>query len=262
MPMITNTLKNKLLRTLPLAAILLAPPVAGADETNKWTFDVSLYGLAAGMSGSVGIGPVNADVDFGFDKVLDNLEFGMMGKLRVGYDRWALTTDVIYMGLGASRNGVSVDMDQWMVEPTVTYRVSRYFEPLVGVRYNNLSAEIAGPNLQRPGPGILPGPGALDGPGTRSGTQDWWDPIVGANLSLPLGKGFSLNLRGDVGGFGVGSDLTWQVFPFFGWQFAKWGSLQAGYRWLSMDYETGSGARRFKYDMLIQGPQLGFTVHF
>jgi len=29
-----------------------------------------------------------------------------------------------------------------------------------------------------------------------------------------------------------------------------------------MDYETGSGASRFKYDLLIQGPQIGFTLHF
>jgi hypothetical protein len=46
------------------------------------------------------------------------------------------------------------------------------------------------------------------------------------------------------------------------WRFAKWGSLQAGYRWLSMNYETGSGVNRFKYDMLIQGPQIGVTFHF
>ena len=35
----------------------------------------------------------------GFDKIWDNLEFDAMGTLRVGYDRWAFTTDVIYMGL-------------------------------------------------------------------------------------------------------------------------------------------------------------------
>jgi hypothetical protein len=201
------------------------------------------------MSGNVGIGPVKADVDFGFDKVWDNLEFAAMGTVRVGYDRWALTTDVIYMGLGTSKNDVIVDMDQWMVEPTISYQVSKYVEPLVGVRYNNLNAEIRRP-------GILPTPRV------RSGTQDWWDPIVGANLRLPLGKNLSLNLRGDIGGFGVGSDLTWQVFPFLGWRFAKWGSLQAGYRWFYMDYESGSGSSRFEYDMLIQGPQIGFTLHF
>ena len=77
-----------------------------------------------------------------------------------------------------------------------------------------------------------------------------------------FGQGFQLKLRGDIGGFGAGSEFTWQVFPFVDWRFAKWGSLQAGYRWLYMDYETGSGADRFEYDMLNQGAQLGFTVHF
>jgi hypothetical protein len=69
-------------------------------------------------------------------------------------------------------------------------------------------------------------------------------------------------VRGDIGGFGAGSDLAWQAFPYVDWRIAKWGSLQAGYRWMGMDYESGSGATRFKYDMLIQGPQLGFTLHF
>ena len=86
-------------------------------------------------------------------------------------------------------------------------------------------------------------------------------PYCGRQFTLPLGKGFSLNLRGDIGGFGVGSDLAWQVYPYLDWQFAKWASLQP-VRWLDMDYETGSGASRFKYDMLNQGAQIGFTFHF
>ena len=48
------------------------------------------------MSGEIGIGTVNADIEAGFDKIWDNLEFGAMGTLRLGYDRWALTTDIIY----------------------------------------------------------------------------------------------------------------------------------------------------------------------
>jgi len=241
-------MKPKSLLLLLLTAALL-PPAARAQEAQQWTFDASLYGLAAGMSGDIGIGPINADVNLGFDQIWDNLEFGAMGKVRVGYARWAFNTDVVYMGLGASKNGVSVDMDQWMVEPTISYRLGKNFEALAGVRYNNLSGEIRGP-------GILPTPRI------PTGTQDWWDPIVGANLNLPLGKGFSFNVRGDIGGFGVGSDFAWQVFPYLSWQFAQWGSLQAGYRWLYMSYETGSGASRFKYDMLNQGPQLGVTFTF
>jgi hypothetical protein len=228
-----------------LAAGLLAPLAARAGEPSKWSFDASLYGLLPGMSGDVTVKGIPADVDFGMDDVWDNLDFAMMGKVRVGYDRWALTTDVIYMNLGGSTKHLRVDLEQWVVEPTLSYRVCKYFEPLAGVRYNNLSAEISGPLDRNP-----------------NGTQDWWDPIVGANLNLPLGKGFSFNVRGDIGGFGVGSDLTWQAFPYFGWQFAKWGSIQAGYRFLYMDYETGSGHSRFKYDILNQGPQVGITIHF
>ena len=90
-----------------LAAASLAPPAARAGEADKWTFDVSLYGLAVGMSGDIGIGAVNADLNVGFDEIWDNLEFAGMGTVRVGYGRWALTTDVIHMdyetGSGTSR---------------------------------------------------------------------------------------------------------------------------------------------------------------
>jgi hypothetical protein len=241
----TTAMKHTALLSL-LTVALLAPPAARAATADQWTFDVSLYGLAAGMSGDVTVKGIPADVDFGFDDVWDNLDFAMMGKVRVGYERWALTTDVVYMDLGASRNGLNVALEQWVVEPSLSYTVTKGFEALAGARYNNLGASISGGPLGR----------------NPSGRQDWWDPIVGTNLSLPLGKQFSVNVRGDIGGFGVGSDLTWQAFPYVDWRFTKWGSLQLGYRWLYMDYETGSGSSQFKYDMLNEGPQLGFTIHF
>lgn len=241
---ITTTLQT-MLATAGTLLITAGPAPAQDDAKNKWSFDATLYGLAAGMSGDVGLGRVDADVDVGFDDVLDNLEFGAMGKVRVGYERWALATDVIYMGLGASKNGVSVDLDQWVVEPTLGYTVCKGFELLAGVRYNNLSVDVRGPFGRNP-----------------SGTEDWWDPIVGANLSLPFAKKFSLDLRGDIGGFGVGSDLTWQAFPSVSWHLSRSCSLHAGYRWVYTDYEDGSGRDRFKYDILTQGPQLGFTFHF
>ena len=36
-------------------------------------------------------------------------------------------------------------------------------------------------------------------------------------------------------------------------------SLLAAYRALYVDYETGSGLDRFRYDMLTQGPMVGIT---
>jgi len=245
-------MKNTALLTA-VAAGLLAPLAARAGETIKWKFEVTPYIFMPGIFGDVGIGPVNRPADVSFDKIWHNLEFTAMGTVSVGYDRWTLTTDVVYLGVGGTKDvGVGnsdvltgYDFQQWMVEPTLSYRVCKGFEVLAGARYNNIDASINGPLGRNP-----------------SGTQAWWDPIVGANLSLPLGKGFSVNLQGDIGGFGVNSDLTWQAYPFLGWQFAKWGALQAGYRFLYMDYENGSGLNRFKYDVTYRGPQVGVTFRF
>ena len=78
---------------LPLCTVALLTPLhMGAADMNQWTFDVSLYGLAVGMSGDLGVGPVTVPVDVTFQDVVNNLEFGFMGTARVGYGPWALTT--------------------------------------------------------------------------------------------------------------------------------------------------------------------------
>jgi hypothetical protein len=73
----------------------------------------------------MGIGPVNADLDVGFDKIWDNLELAGMGSVRVGCGRWALTADVIYMGLQGSKNDLTAELDQSAVSRSTT-------EPLKG----------------------------------------------------------------------------------------------------------------------------------
>ena len=234
--------------TLTLAAALL-PWALRAEETNHWSFDVSLYGVAAGMSGDVTVKGIPANVDVGFDKVLDNLKFGAMGSARVGYDRWSLFTDVIYMDLGASKGPVSVDVQQWLVQPMLGYRLCPFFELTAGTRYNNLSATIQGT-------------GPLGNFRSTSGTMEWWDPVIGGRASVPLVKTLSFDVMGDVGGFDVASELTWQALPMLNWHFSKWGSIQVGYRWLFTDYSQGSGSRQFRYNILTQGPQIGFTLSF
>jgi len=237
-------MKKKLLITLTLAAALL-PPILRAEETNQWTFDVSLYGLAASMSGNVTVKGISSDVDVGFDKVWEHLQFGAMGSARVGYGRWGLSTEVIYMDLEGVKGPFTVTAQQWLVQPALEYSVCQYFGVYAGTRYNNIALDLNGPLGKNP-----------------SGTHEWWDPIVGGLVSLPIWKSISLHVKGDIGGFGAGSDLTWQAYPYLNWQISKLASVQAGYRLLYTDYETGSGLNRFKYDMLTSGPQVGFTLHF
>lgn len=226
--------------------ILAAAPAMCCDCTSKWSFDASLYGFAAGMSGTAGLGPVNSDVNVPFSKVWDNLKMTAMGTVRVGYDRWALSTDVIYMDLAGNDGPVNASVTQWMVQPALEYRVCQYFDAFVGTTYDSVGLSINGPLRFQP-----------------SHTEAWWDPIIGSRFTLPVWKTITFHVDGDIGGLKWGgSDFTWQAFPYFNWQFTKWGSVQLGYRFIQTDYETGSGLHRFKYDVLSQGPQVGFSVHF
>ena len=250
-----NTLKNTLMKTIPIKMLLTAAlagallvSAAAAEETNHWHFDTSLNLFLAGLSGDVMVKGQPAKVDASFGTIFDHLEAAVAGRVTAGYDRWFLSTEFSYMKLNASVPAASIDMKQWLVEPSFGYKFCEYFEGFAGVRYNNINGSVN-----------FTGPLGL----VRGGTQDWWDPIVGANLSLPL-VGHKLTFDGhfDVGGFGAGSDFTWQAYPHLNWRFTKWGSAQVGYRWLGTDYETGSGASQFRYDVVVQGPQVGFTFHF
>jgi hypothetical protein len=39
-------------------------------------------------------------------------------------------------------------------------------------------------------------------------------------------------------------------------------SLELGYRWLDLDYASGEGTSEFRYDVLTQGPVVGFGFRF
>jgi hypothetical protein len=100
----------------------------------------------------------------------------------------------------------------------------------------------------------------------RSGSIDWVDPFVGARLRQQLARGVSLILRGDVGGFGTGSDFSWQVLATYNWRMSTFDGHvidgYLGYRALSVDYSQGSGIKEYKYDVLMQGPVMGATLRF
>ena len=211
--------------------------------SGKW--DVMAYVLGASMDGSTGVAPLTADVDLGFDDILENLEFGAMGRVRAARDPWSVTLDVIYMGLGASGDqpAFDVDVDQTAIELAVGFKYNDHFESIVGARYIDLSVDLR-----------FQGPLGLQ----SSPSVDWYDPFIGANIHAPLGERWSLSARADIGGFGVGSDLTWQIETLFDWHLSERTSFQMGYRWIDIDYEDDG----FVYDMLTQGPQAGVTWRF
>lgn len=223
-------------------------------QAEDWTHEIAPYVWGAGMDGTTGLGGVSADVDASFGDILDNLELGFMGMYRGTRDRFSVTIDAVYMGLGATARGpgdlvkADVDMDQAALEADLGYEVLEHLTVFGGLRYNDLSVEVE-----------------TNGPlGRQSvdGDENWVDPVVGALYVLPFAEQWSATFRGDIGGFGIGSDFAWQGLASLRWQASPSFGVLAAYRYISMDYESGSGSKSFTYDMAMSGPALGVVFTF
>jgi hypothetical protein len=244
-------MKHVIRTTLAVGAILAGPAV----HAEEWKHEFAPYLWATGMDGTAGVGPVEASVDVGFSDILDSLEMGFLGTYRATKGPLSLTFDAVYMGLGESVQGpgglltADIDMDQTALEGTVGWALTEQFVVFGGLRYIDLSVDVQARTPQ----------GDLRSAG---GDESWVDPIIGARYTIPFNDQWSLALRGDVGGFGVGSDFAWQAVTAVRWQASPRFGVLAAYRYVDMDYEDGSGLGYFKYDMSISGPALGVVFTF
>ena len=107
-------------------------------------------------------------------------------------------------------------------------------------------------------------PEVLVGPLYVDESKSWVDPLVGLRWVWPFAENWALILYGDIGGFGVGSDLTWQGIFRIDWQPWENVALTAGYRALYQDYEDGTRGTRdyFAMDATYHGPLLGIEFRW
>jgi hypothetical protein len=80
--------------------------------------------------------------------------------------------------------------------------------------------------------------------------------------TLPFGERWSTTLRGDVGGFGIGSNFSWPAAASLRWQMSPTIGVVGAYRYIDIDYDTGRNSSYFKYDVVTQGPALGMVFTF
>ena len=87
---------------------------------------------------------------------------------------------------------------------------------------------------------------------------DWWDPVIGVRGQIPLTRSLTAEGIADIGGFGDGSQFTWEIFAGLGYAISERFSANAGFRYVSIDYDGGNA----ELDLNMYGPVLGFTVRF
>jgi opacity protein-like surface antigen len=189
-----------------------------------------------------------------FSDILDDLQFGAMAGYAGTNGRFVVLADAVVANLGKTRRGEGgvvrsdVDVDMVILEGDFGYAVSDGFQLFGGVRWFSLTSKLdlrVGQFERR----------------ARS-DQDWVDPLVGFRVGTARGDRWSFWLRGDVGGFGVGSDLTWNAVAAFSYQFNDTIGIGAGYRYMDIDYDDGSGNGRFLFDARLDGPVAGVIFSF
>jgi hypothetical protein len=160
-----------------------------------------------------------------------------------------LSSDEISTPFGVLYSSAHTDSQQYILDPEVYGRVYEsqkgYVDAFGGIRYWHLRSNL---DLR---PGLLPAFHASD-------SRDWVDPLMGARFRVNLKKGWFAMLKGDAGGFGVGSQVTWQIYTGVGKEFKQKYSMFLGYRRLSVDYRDAG----FVYDIDMNGALLGFAVRF
>lgn len=237
-------MKNRI-RMLMAVFVLLATAGMAWTAEEGWSFKITPYLWAMGIDGDIGIGPVSVPVDVKFTDAVEDLDLGGMLSAEARNGAWGILVDGAYLKLSEEVDTFlgefGAELEQWMLQGSVVYSVvdtgSTGFDLGAGVRYLSLDTTLNTP---------------LD-TADLNASEGIADPILVARLRQQITEKFYSVLYGDIGGFGVSADLTWQLMAAAGYSFTDWFSLLAGYRALGYDYEQDE----FSLDVVENGIVIG-----
>jgi hypothetical protein len=366
--------------TLELQPKESVPPTITQSE--PWHFTIAAPGWMAGLDGTIGVRGVNADIDIGFDEILQHLDmiFAMRAEAQKG--PFGIYGELIYIGLSDNTqingliNNIHEQVDQYLVDGALSWRLfnqprwsldfaagthyTNVYERLelhsdpvaiqqASVRFVNDVADDLRARLDRDisksefisaledsirsviasrigdrledhqrHPNIPIGPlggrirqeiaqrvenfieqeraalearidalrlrGAarraavaravnaakarianqlalrLDKSLSQTLSKDdyWFDPYVGLRARYDFNKTYYTAVRGEIGGFGVGADLMWEVETVVGINLTRSIFTEIGYRALGGNYENNG----FRFDAVMHGPQITTGITF
>ena len=241
----------------------------GAGDDEGWEFTVTPYLFGASLDGRAGIGPVVTSVDLPLSDLLDHFEAGFMVAATARKNRWIVGVDAMYFklsdvgsqsvsgpfGVITAEGTVDLVPGEQIYQPTIGYRLFDGDVPtldlFVGARYTSLETELTLVTTTSI-PSFPGGTRVLDADAT------WWDPVVGKRVIISLTDKLFATTLVDCGGFGVGSDVTYQWMVTAGWRFSDLLATSLGYRYFKQDYDEDN----FLWDMVMSGFVVGVGLVF
>ncbi len=242
-----------------------APTQAKSKADDGWQFVLGTYLWTTALNGTATIDGQDIQLDATFIDILKAtdslLAFDVLFVARKG--RWGFLVDPLYMKLGAEGQGplgltdVHVKTHVVIAETTGFYtflqknregagqsRIS--IDALLGLRIWWMQLTANGSN------------GVFD----QKGDHTWVDPLAGLMFRFELARGHvPILVRGDFGGWGVGSKIAWAATGSVGyrWLLRRLDiGIDLAYRALAPNYKSGG----FGWDVIMHGPVLAIVFGF
>ena len=250
--------------TAAAASIASLDAVAHSGELDSanpgddgWEIMVVPYLWASGMRADISTPQgEGVDIDLSFIEILSDIKFTFMGALQARRGRFVTVHDLIFLSMESKEDGdigpglVEAEVDMRVITTThlVGYRVvdrgPMFLDLMAGARIPSIKADL---NLSGPLQTV-----ERDSSATKVG------PVIASRFRMPFGEKWGVELYGDLGGFGVTSDLSWQLLGTIQYEISDRWLLGGGWRHFSAE-QSNNG---FKIDLTMSGPFLAFGYRF
>lgn len=223
-------------------------PQALFAETASWHYKVTPYLWNVGFEGNTSSGgnDIPIDTDYSFF-TLDNLDKVFSIAFEASNGRLGILFDGLRASYSDNTSNVlfatQLSVKLGFIEGAVSYMPAKFshLDFIGGARYLFVDTQLV----------FTPGPASET-------THDWLDPLFGVRYKNSLAGNWHYQLRGDIGGFGVSSELVVNLLATIGYKFNNTLGVDLGYRYVDIDFKEDD----FIYDVSMQGIVVGLGIHF
>jgi len=272
---------------LALALLAVGTPWRAAaeepskEEPSKWQFEFAPYAWIPGTHGTVNVKGRTAVIDTTVHDALVIATSGhawvVGGYFSAGYDRWSVfadawggyeevsTTEKVPTRFCTLCLAAKAKIKPVILDTALSYRIGQWSIPgrqrpislgvYAGARYMWFGNKLSG------SASVV---GGVPRSANVSASFSWVDPIIGLRWEVPVIDRFTLDFRGDIGGFVSSPQLIWEVvgdvrywLPWAPYSVQPW--VGAGYRDVSLAREFGAGN---SVDLQFRGPTAGIGFVF
>jgi hypothetical protein len=232
--------------------IMGAPLPSHAAQDDEWEWVVEPYLWAASIGTDLRTGQPPAETDTSFSDIIDKIDGAFQIHAEGQGEHFGMFADYIFLGLEDDKDFTRIrtqaDLDSQLFELAAVWSPGegryRGLDVFGGLRYVDVDLKVRFDPVN-----------PLFRSSERNFDKSYSDFMLGARYTWALSDRWGLTLRGD-GSFGD-TEGTWNASAFAHYR-VKYGAWLFGYRYLSIEVETGDSST----DITMNGPVVGFGFVF